>query len=95
VPDTFRVLLSQRRHWINSTIHNLTELVLVMQFVVAGDNTHTGDKEGESDNTHIVMKRWAEFERERRWKSGTTSHEDLVYNDRKCVFFFFYGGSLR
>ncbi|KAJ7264740.1 glycosyltransferase family 2 protein [Mycena rebaudengoi] len=189
VPDTFRVLLSQRRRWINSTIHNLAELVLVrdlcgtfcfsMQFVVgmelagtlvlpaaisftlyliiystlphhtdttvslvllafvlglplvliivtsrkiayvgwmliylislpiwngllpayafwhfddfswgqtrkvAGDKTHTGDKEGEFDSTHIVMKRWAEFERERRWKSGTTSHEDSVYNDRK------------
>ncbi|KAI5478544.1 chitin synthase, glycosyltransferase family 2 protein [Pseudohyphozyma bogoriensis] len=43
-PDTFAVLLSQRRRWINSTIHNLMELVLVpnlcgtfcfsMQFVV-------------------------------------------------------------
>ena len=45
VPDSFKVLLSQRRRWINSTIHNLMELVLVkdlcgtfcfsMQFVVA------------------------------------------------------------
>ncbi|KAI1466766.1 glycosyltransferase family 2 protein [Daldinia caldariorum] len=44
VPDEFFVLLSQRRRWINSTIHNLMELVLVkdlcgtfcfsMQFVV-------------------------------------------------------------
>jgi chitin synthase len=44
VPDTFRVLLSQRRRWINSTVHNLFELVLVpdlcgafccsMQFVI-------------------------------------------------------------
>ncbi|CAG8523665.1 glycosyltransferase family 2 protein [Gigaspora rosea] len=44
VPDSFKVLLSQRRRWINSTIHNLLELVLVrnlcgtfcfsMQFVV-------------------------------------------------------------
>ncbi|RHZ62419.1 hypothetical protein Glove_340g35 [Diversispora epigaea] len=44
VPDGFFVLLSQRRRWINSTIHNLMELVLVrnlcgtfcfsMQFVV-------------------------------------------------------------
>lgn len=44
VPDRFGVLLSQRRRWINSTIHNLLELVLVrdlcgtfcfsMQFVV-------------------------------------------------------------
>ncbi|KAI8925109.1 chitin synthase-domain-containing protein, partial [Entophlyctis helioformis] len=44
VPDTFKVLLSQRRRWINSTIHNLLELVrlpdlcgifcLSMQFVI-------------------------------------------------------------
>ncbi|KAI9251516.1 chitin synthase-domain-containing protein [Phascolomyces articulosus] len=44
VPDSFRVLLSQRRRWINSTIHNLMELLFVhdlcgtfcfsMQFVV-------------------------------------------------------------
>ncbi|KAK9762980.1 hypothetical protein K7432_010757 [Basidiobolus ranarum] len=44
VPDEFSVLLSQRRRWINSTIHNLLELSLVrnlcgtfcfsMQFVV-------------------------------------------------------------
>ena len=29
VPDEFKVLLSQRRRWINSTVHNLFELVLV------------------------------------------------------------------
>lgn len=29
VPDTFPVLLSQRRRWINSTVHNLMELVSV------------------------------------------------------------------
>ncbi|KAF3939973.1 hypothetical protein ABW19_dt0210558 [Dactylella cylindrospora] len=44
VPNKFKVLLSQRRRWINSTVHNLMELVLVrdlcgtfcfsMQFVV-------------------------------------------------------------
>ncbi|KAJ5675148.1 uncharacterized protein N7477_005082 [Penicillium maclennaniae] len=44
VPDKFMVLLSQRRRWINSTVHNLLELVLVrdlcgtfcfsMQFVI-------------------------------------------------------------
>ncbi|KAJ3030867.1 UNVERIFIED_CONTAM: Chitin synthase, class 1 [Siphonaria sp. JEL0065] len=44
VPNEFKVLLSQRRRWINSTIHNLMELLLVrdlcgvfcfsMQFVV-------------------------------------------------------------
>jgi chitin synthase len=44
VPDEFMVLVSQRRRWINSTLHNLLELVLVrnlcgtfccsMQFVI-------------------------------------------------------------
>lgn len=44
VPDKFKVLLSQRRRWINSTVHNLMELVMVkdlcgtfcfsMQFVI-------------------------------------------------------------
>lgn len=44
VPEQFSVLLSQRRRWINSTVHNLMELVLVrdlcgtfcfsMQFIV-------------------------------------------------------------
>lgn len=43
-PDTFKVLLSQRRRWINSSVHNLFELVLIkdlcgtfcfsMQFVI-------------------------------------------------------------
>ncbi|PRT56197.1 Chitin synthase 3 [Wickerhamiella sorbophila] len=51
VPDKFKVLLSQRRRWINSTIHNLMELVLVrdlcgvfiisMQFVVFIDLVST------------------------------------------------------
>lgn len=46
-PDSFAVLLSQRRRWINSTVHNLMELVRVrnlcgtfcfsMQFVVFMD----------------------------------------------------------
>ncbi|CAL1694853.1 unnamed protein product [Somion occarium] len=112
VPDTFGVLLSQRRRWINSTIHNLAELLLVrdlcgtfcfsMQFVVAyafwhfddfswgqtrqiagakAEDNH-GDKEGEFDSSHIVMKRWAEFERERRWKSGTQSRDSTTYSPR-------------
>ncbi|KAJ3191553.1 Chitin synthase, class 3 [Irineochytrium annulatum] len=44
VPNTFKILLSQRRRWINSTIHNLMELMLVkdlcgtfcisMQFII-------------------------------------------------------------
>lgn len=180
VPDTFRVLLSQRRRWINSTIHNLFELLFVrdlcgtfcfsMQFVIgmelvgtlvlpaaisftlyiivltaipgtekpiislillafilglpavlivitsrrvayvgwmfiylfslpiwnavlptyayfhmddftwgetrkvegAKEKAH-GDKEGEFDSSHITMKRWAEFERDRRWKLDSAS----------------------
>jgi chitin synthase len=190
VPDTFKILLSQRRRWINSTIHNLFELMLVrdlcgtfcfsMQFVVFMDLVGTlvlpaaiaftlyvlfitiipesvtkmpkpiislillafilglpgvlivitsrkvvyvgwmlvylislpiwnfmlpaysfwhmddfswgetrkiegeaeskaeashGDKEGTFDSSHIVMKRWIEFERERRWREGTTSRD--------------------
>lgn len=188
VPDTFKILLSQRRRWINSTVHNLAELVLVrdlcgtfcfsMQFVVGmelagtlvlpaaisftlyliistivpgGPNTtiplallaiilglpgllivittrkiayvgwmlvyllslpvwngilpayaywhfddfswgqtrqvsgdkggNHGDKEGEFDSTNIVMKRWAEFERERRWKNGAYSR-DSAYDHK-------------
>ncbi|KZW00470.1 hypothetical protein EXIGLDRAFT_639196 [Exidia glandulosa HHB12029] len=189
VPDTFRVLLSQRRRWINSTIHNLAELLLVrdlcgtfcfsMQFVVFMELTGTlvlpaaisftvyliiitivnathgeasqtliplillgiilglpgllivltsrkfsyigwmlvylvslpvwnfvlpayafwhfddfswgqtrkiagdekaekhGDKDGEFDSSHIVMKRWAEFERDRRWRSGQQSRDSV------------------
>lgn len=51
VPEKFKILLSQRRRWINSTIHNLMELVLVrdlcgvfiisMQFVVFIDLVST------------------------------------------------------
>lgn len=187
VPDTFRILLSQRRRWINSTVHNLFELMLVrdlcgtfcfsMQFVVFMDlvgtlvlpaaisftlyiiiisiipqsithiprpivslillafilglpgvlivitsrkvayvgwmlmylfslpvwnlilpgyafwhmddftwgetrkivgeqkETAHGDKEGIFDSSHIVMKRWVDFERERRWQNGTQSRD--------------------
>lgn len=193
VPDTFRVLLSQRRRWINSTIHNLFELMLVrdlcgtfcfsMQFVVFMDlvgtlvlpaaiaftiyvialaivsavnpkqdtptvslillafilglpgvlivitsrklvyvgwmlmylvslpiwnfvlpaysfwhmddfswgqtrtvegetkeNAAHGDKEGQFDSSHIVMKRWVEFERERRWRDGTMSRDSHSFD---------------
>lgn len=193
VPDTFRVLLSQRRRWINSTIHNLFELMLVrdlcgtfcfsMQFVVfmdlvgtlvlpaaiaftiyvvavaivsavnpkeetptlslillafilglpgllivitsrklvyvgwmlmyllslpiwnfvlpaysfwhmddfswgqtrmvegeTKDNAAHGDKEGQFDSSHIVMKRWVEFERERRWRDGTMSRDSHSFD---------------
>lgn len=189
VPDTFRVLLSQRRRWINSTIHNLAELVLVrdlcgtfcfsMQFVVGmellgtlvlpaaiaftlyliidsiipggtdttiplillaivlglpgllivitsrkvayigwmlvyllslpiwngilpayafwhfddfswgqtrkvagGGADNHGDKDGEFDSSHIVMKRWAEFERDRRAKGGLQSRDSLFFDKR-------------
>ncbi|WVQ83493.1 hypothetical protein IAT38_005634 [Cryptococcus sp. DSM 104549] len=194
VPDTFRILLSQRRRWINSTVHNLFELMLVrdlcgtfcfsMQFVVFMDLVGTlvlpaaisftvyiivisiipesvtglprptvslillafilglpgvlivitsrkvayvgwmlmyllslpvwnlilpayaywhmddfswgatreiegaagkkdeahGAKEGTFDSSHIVMKRWVEFERERRWRNGTVSRDSQYYD---------------
>ena len=40
-----------------------------------------GDKEGEFDSSHIVMKRWAEFERDRRWKAGLQSRDSNSYNN--------------
>ncbi|KIR58105.1 chitin synthase [Cryptococcus bacillisporus CA1873] len=192
VPDTFRVLLSQRRRWINSTVHNLCELILVrdlcgtfcfsMQFVVFMDLVGTlvlpaaisftmyiiiisiipksvtgiprpiislillafilglpgvlivitsrkvayvgwmlvyllslpvwnlilpaysywhmddftwgetrkivgevkeeahGGKEGTFDSSHIVMKKWAEFERERRWRTGSISRDSQYFD---------------
>jgi chitin synthase len=50
---------------------------------VSGDKGgHHGDKEGEFDSTNIVMKRWAEFERERRWKSGAQSRDSAYYEPR-------------
>ncbi|KAJ8605480.1 hypothetical protein MRB53_041425 [Persea americana] len=134
-PDKFKVLLSQRRRWINSTVHNLMELVLVrdlcgtfcfsMQFVVfielvgtlvlpaaiaftiyvfwnfilpvyaywhfddfswgdtrqaAGANAkadragHGGD--GEFDSSKITMKRWNDFEQERRLRAPAWSARD-------------------
>ena len=192
VPERFRILLSQRRRWINSTVHNLFELMLVrdlcgtfcfsMQFVVFMDLVGTlvlpaaisftlyvlmitilpqsltnmpkpiislillafilglpgvlivitsrkvayvgwmliyilsipiwnfvlpayaywhmddftwgetrkiageskeeahGGKKGEFNSRDIVMKRWVEFERERRWKTGMTSRDDSMYD---------------
>ena len=45
--------------------------------VVQGDKGggNHGDAEGKFDPSNIVMKRWAEFERERRLKSGTHSRD--------------------
>jgi chitin synthase len=52
------------------------------------DGNH-GDKDGEFDSSHIVMKRWAEFERDRRWKSGTHSRDSTYYDrsgsPKRCV----------
>ena len=51
--------------------------------MVQGDKGgHHGDAEGKFDPSNIVMKRWAEFERERRLKSGTHSRDstyDIVH----------------
>ncbi len=44
--------------------------------VVQGDKGgNHGDVEGKFDPSNIVMKRWAEFERERRLRSGTHSRD--------------------
>ena len=40
----------------------------------AKDAAH-GDKEGEFDSQAVSMKRWSEWERERRWKNGTRSRD--------------------
>ncbi|BGP38745.1 Chitin synthase, class 3 [Rhodotorula kratochvilovae] len=192
VPDTFSVLLSQRRRWINSTIHNLFELIVVpdlcgvfcfsMRFVIfmelagtlvlpaaiaftlylivvaiipgtvkpvvslvllalilgipamlivvtsrrfaylgwmliylvslpvwnfvlpsysflhmddfswgqtrkiegetTGKHDH-GGKEGVFDSSHITMKRWADWERERRYKSATQSRDSMYGIDQQ------------
>ncbi|KAJ3737246.1 chitin synthase-domain-containing protein [Lentinula guzmanii] len=167
VPDTFRVLLSQRRRWINSTFivgmdlagtlvlpaaisftlyliiesivpnHANTTIPLILLAIILGlpgllivvtsrkvayvgwmlvylitlplwngllpayafwhfddfswgqtrmvsgdKGGNHGDKEGEFDSTHIVMKKWAECERERRWKSGT-HFDNLMSQGRK------------
>lgn len=34
-----------------------------------------GDADGEFDSTEITMKRWVEYERERRWRSGNESRD--------------------
>jgi chitin synthase len=39
-------------------------------------------RRGEFDSSGIVMKRWVEFERERRWKSGTPSARNSYYDPR-------------
>ena len=41
-----------------------------------GGDSH-GDKEGEFDPSHIIMRRWAEFERDRRYKTGSSSRDSL------------------
>jgi chitin synthase len=39
-----------------------------------------GDKEGVFDSSHIVMKRWVDFERERKWQNGTQSRDSQFYD---------------
>jgi len=68
VPDEFRVLLSQRRRWINSTVHNLMELVKVpnlcgtfcfsMQFIVfVSSSTNSVNERSE-----LSLCRWSYWE---------------------------------
>ena len=43
-----------------------------------GADSH-GDKEGEFDSSHIIMKKWSEFERDRRWKLGSPSRDSTYF----------------
>lgn len=43
--------------------------------IVGDDGKVHGDKDGVFDSSHIVMKRWADFERDRRYKSGGASRD--------------------
>ena len=43
-----------------------------------GKTAGHGDKEGEFDSGSITMRRWADWERERRWKSGMS--RDSTYD---------------
>ncbi|KAL4401855.1 Chitin synthase, class 3 [Malassezia pachydermatis] len=45
--------------------------------VVQGEKKgeHHGDADGEFDSSDMIMKRWIEFERERRWRSGMESRD--------------------
>jgi chitin synthase len=66
-PESWRVLLSQRRRWINSTVHNLCELVLLpelfgfccfsMRFFVFLDllGTLVSDWLGATVHVHVLM----------------------------------------
>jgi hypothetical protein len=40
-----------------------------------------GDKDGGFDSSHIIMKRWEIFERDRRWRSGTQSRDSVYYEN--------------
>ena len=50
--------------------------------IQGGGKDDHGDKDGEFDSTHIVMKKWAEFERERLWRKNVASR-DSQYGDSK------------
>ncbi|THH30224.1 hypothetical protein EUX98_g3956 [Antrodiella citrinella] len=52
------------------------------QIAGAVETKDHGDKDGDFDSSNIVMKRWAEFERERRWKNGTQSRDSTAYSPR-------------
>jgi len=80
-PESFRVLFSQRRRWINSTIHNLMELVRVrnlcstfcfsMQFVIFMDLVGTVVLPiAISRSLRKASFRWAEKERRALLKRG-------------------------
>lgn len=48
--------------------------------IVGDDDQGHTDKDGEFDSSHIVMKRWADFERDRRYRSGSHSRDSTYDN---------------
>ncbi|KAJ7683740.1 chitin synthase-domain-containing protein [Mycena olivaceomarginata] len=78
LPMVLIVITSRKWVYVGWMLIYLTRVLEGGEAGGKGDEVE-GDKEGEFDSSHIVMKQWAEFERERRWKSGTQSRDSDEY----------------
>lgn len=72
-----------------TALNSLLTLILTTIFrgetrKIVGDSRqpHSTDKVGLFDSSHIVMKRWADFERDRRYRSGNHSRDSTFDNLR-------------